>query len=450
MKLGPASLGKEIFSAKFASTRYQRVARAANEAGGVLSVKYFGKNIIIVSDPVIDREFHTKHVSRLKRGGHVYSILRTVLGDGLLTANGSEWLEYRQQLNPSLTDAAVSTYLPSLVDSYAYRFNQWIKLGETSPIVIQREDVLATIYAVNSKLIFGFDIEDEDLQELCEIDFAKNTLVAKLAATPIALPSWFPFSLRAKLNKTCSSSDKVLQKQLDILRDCSKTSQSSPSFLGTEYFEQTNTTRCPLRFGQNKQLDWIKNIFYPATGTTGLSLEWALRVLSTKPCLYETLQNEIDSLVSDDSSIPRVLPTLRKCRAFIFEVLRLYPTIPAVLRTVASDFSFSGGYVPSGSVIITSIYGLHTNPLYWEDPFTFNPDRFDIDTYPNEAYSPFHLGGHVCPGRALAMSELIAALVLIMRRFIIVQQPSLCLVGILNGILVGSSGRDNILLKPKA
>lgn len=442
-------MGKEIFSAKFASTRYQRVARAANEAGGVLSVKYFGKDIVIISDPVVGRELHTTHVSRLKRGDQVYSILRTIVGDGPLTANGSEWLEYRQQLNPSLTDAAVSTYLPSLVDSYAYRFNQWIELGQTSPIAIQREDVLATIYAVISKLVFGFDIDDRDLQELCKIDFAKYTLVGKLAATPIALPSWFPFSLRAKLNKTCSSSDKVLQKQLDILRDCSKTSQSSPSFMDTEYFEQTNTTRCPLHFRHNKQLDLIKNIFYSATMTTGLSLEWALRVLSTNPCLYETLQNEIDSLVSDDSSIPRVLPSLQKCRAFIFEVLRLYPTVPAVVRTVASDISFSGGYVPSGSMVITSIYGLHTNPVYWEDPFSFKPDRFDIDTYANEAYSPFHLGGHVCPGRLLAISELIAALVLIMRRFIIVQQPSLSLVGILRGPLVSSSGQDNILLKPK-
>ena len=90
--------------------------------------------------------------------------------------------------------------------------------------------------------------------------------------------------------------------------------------------------------------------------TTGLALDWALRILSAKPHVIEVLQHEVDSLVGDDYSIPMALPSLKNCRGFVLEVLRLYSTATAVTKAVACDISYSGGFIPRGSFLITSIY----------------------------------------------------------------------------------------------
>ena len=446
MASGSAALGNYIFSPKFTPIRYQRVAKAANEAGGIALAKYFGRNYFLISDPLVARELHTTHVSSLKRG-RTYALLQRIVGDGPLTADGSEWLHHRQQLNPSLTDSAVSAYLPSIVKSYAHNFNQWLQRSSSFPIAISREDVTAVLYSVISKLVFGFSINDDDLRSLCANDFKKNVLLGQIGQVPIALPTWFPFSRNRRLHKLTLGSTEVLQKQLQVYLQRNNHNQPVLCLLNSINAESIAQARCPLHFGKNHLIDLVRNIFYASIMTTSISLEWALRVLSTKPQILDSLRCEIDFFVSDEYSIPTVLPYLRKCKSFILEVLRLYPPAPGVIRTVSREISYTGGTLPRGSTVIASIYGMHTNNLYWEDPFSFRPDRFDLDASPNDAYWPFHTGGHICPGKTLALSELIIALVLIVRRFNVVWQPSLSLEGNLIGPLVSSSGSDSVLLE---
>jgi cytochrome P450 len=76
--------------------------------------------------------------------------------------------------------------------------------------------------------------------------------------------------------------------------------------------------------------------------------------------------------------------------------------------------------VAKGTIALVSIYGVHRNPKYWEDPVQFNPDRFrkksDASTL---AFFPFAQGGHTCLGSHLAIMELKLALIAISQRFIL-------------------------------
>ena len=447
MTSSPASLGKYIFSPKFASIRYQRVAKAANEGGGIVLAKYFGRNYYLISDPLVARGLHTTHISSLKRSGRPYALLKRIVGDGPLTADGSKWLSHRQELNPALTDSAVTAYLPSLVISFTHNFNLWLERSSSFPIAIHRDDVHAVLYSVISKLVFGFSINEADLRSLCANDLEKNMLLGQIGIAPITLPTWFPFSRNRRLHKLALGSTEFLQKQLEIYLERNNYSQPFPSLLHSICAKDVTQTRCPLNFGKNHLIDFVRNIFYSSIMTTSISLEWALRVLSTKPQIRDSLRDEIDYFVSDEYSIPAALPHLRKCRSFMLEVLRLYPPAAGVIRTVSREINHTGRTLSRGSVVITSIYGMHTNNHYWEDPFSFRPDRFDLDAPPNEAYWPFHMGGHICPGKTLALSELLIALILITRRFNIVSQPNLSLEGNIIGPLVSSSGMDTVLLE---
>ena len=73
-----------------------------------------------------------------------------------------------------------------------------------------------------------------------------------------------------------------------------------------------------------------------------------------------------------------------------------------------------GELVPAGYDMGTAIYSLHHNPLYFEDPFEYRPERWLVGGDVSEedvararsAFGPFSLGSRGCVGKALAYREL--------------------------------------------
>lgn len=74
-----------------------------------------------------------------------------------------------------------------------------------------------------------------------------------------------------------------------------------------------------------------------------------------------------------------------------------------------------GHFFPPGVDVGVGIYSIHHNPLYYPDPFVYNPERWLLDSMEvNEvlkesarsAFSPFSKGPRSCVGKGLAMVEL--------------------------------------------
>ena len=147
--------GKEIFSPRNRPIRYQLLAKTANKAGGVAWIKFLGKKILVVSDPLVAKELYTKHDSSLIRSGISNQIITLMVGSSLLTVNGDEWLHLRQDINPSLTDFAVNAYLPSIVDSYVRRFDNCFEGSSSGATSFTPKVFYINSYYAKSKLIFG-------------------------------------------------------------------------------------------------------------------------------------------------------------------------------------------------------------------------------------------------------------------------------------------------------
>lgn len=67
-----------------------------------------------------------------------------------------------------------------------------------------------------------------------------------------------------------------------------------------------------------------------------------------------------------------------------------------------------GEYFPSGTIVGVPTYALHHDERYFQNPFTYNPDRW-LDATESEqrkAFIPFSLGPRGCIGRGVALFEL--------------------------------------------
>ena len=92
---------------------------------------------------------------------------------------------------------------------------------------------------------------------------------------------------------------------------------------------------------------------------------------------------------------------LKYLECCIKETARLFPSAPLVERKVTEDIELNGYRIPAGTSVTCSIFALHRNKEYFEDPLDFKPDRFLPDQAAGRhpfAYVPFSGGPRNCIG----------------------------------------------------
>ena len=85
-------------------------------------------------------------------------------------------------------------------------------------------------------------------------------------------------------------------------------------------------------------------------------------------------------------------------------VCRMYP--PELLtRRVIQSFTLDGHVIPVETLIDIDLFSLHRNPLYWELPDKFMPERF-IEGCGKHLYQylPFSTGHRMCPAKKFMMT----------------------------------------------
>lgn len=92
-------------------------------------------------------------------------------------------------------------------------------------------------------------------------------------------------------------------------------------------------------------------------------------------------------------------------QAIVKETMRLYPAAPlAGLHEAMEDCTVVGYHIPIRTCLIVNLKKLQRDPLVWEDPNEFRPERFltthkDFDVKgQNPQLIPSGSGRRMCPG----------------------------------------------------
>ncbi|KAH7325816.1 cytochrome P450 [Stachybotrys elegans] len=149
------------------------------------------------------------------------------------------------------------------------------------------------------------------------------------------------------------------------------------------------------------------------TSDTLMFLVWSLSQPRNK-VFQEKLRQEVLGIPAESLN-ERGYPTVEasdKCaylQAIIKETLRLYAPLPSYEpRSVQVDSEVDGYAIPADTVVGIQPYTLHRNPEVFEDPLTFNPERWlgPQAAEANRWFWAFSSGGRMCIGLHLAMAEM--------------------------------------------
>ncbi|KAF0553173.1 cytochrome P450 [Gigaspora margarita] len=120
-------------------------------------------------------------------------------------------------------------------------------------------------------------------------------------------------------------------------------------------------------------------------------------------------------LSSDD------LSKLKYYEAIIKETSRVMPVLTFLTRYINEEYEVAGYKWGAGTIFHLNIVGVHSHPEVWPNPEIFNPDRFyGVDDKRSENKGSliiFGGGQRMCPGRKLAMCELLLLMASIYRYF---------------------------------
>lgn len=142
------------------------------------------------------------------------------------------------------------------------------------------------------------------------------------------------------------------------------------------------------------------------------AIEWTMTEILRNPSVRERAQSELDNVTGCKRNIREFdMPRLEYLSAIIAESFRLHPPAPLLMpHETTADCKISGYDIPANTQVLTNIWAYGRDPLTWENPLEFNPDRFR-NTNVSELYRgkdqcrliPFGAGKRICPGISLAL-----------------------------------------------
>ncbi|KAJ8749307.1 hypothetical protein K2173_018789 [Erythroxylum novogranatense] len=161
------------------------------------------------------------------------------------------------------------------------------------------------------------------------------------------------------------------------------------------------------------------------SGSTSITLTWALCLLLNNPKVLKTAQEELDIHVGKGRLVEESdIQKLNYLQAIVKETLRLYPPGPITgIREATEDCYIGSYYVQKGTRLLVNLWKLHRDPRIWENPCEFKPERFltthaDVDFKgQNFEYIPFGSGRRACPAVSLGVQVVHLTLARLLQAF---------------------------------
>ncbi|NP_001079780.1 cytochrome P450 family 46 subfamily A member 1, gene 2 L homeolog [Xenopus laevis] len=166
-------------------------------------------------------------------------------------------------------------------------------------------------------------------------------------------------------------------------------------------------------------LDNFVTFFVAGQETTANQLSFAVMSLGRNPETLKKAQAEIDEVIGSKRDIEyEDLSKLKYLSQVLKETLRLYPTAPGTSRALEKEIVIEGVRIPPNVTVTLNSYVMGRMEQFYEDPLTFNPDRFSPDApKPYFTYFPFSLGPRNCIGQVFSQMEAKVVLAKFLQRY---------------------------------
>ncbi len=338
-------------------------------------------------------------------------ILKPVIGNGLLSAEGEDWRKQRRIVAPTFAPGAVARMAGLMAEATAEQLQSW-------PSETRRVDMAQvatdTTMAIIAKALFSGD------PRLVTREAAKHIeAVISVAGQPrflrmIGLQEYDPSPSMIRMRR----SRRWLRETLGQL-----VRERGPDGGGDDFFGGLmRALYADLPPDEAAELAVDNALTFYAAGheTTATALSWAIYLLAGQPELQEEARAEaLANLDGDVATLAERLPLLRQ---ILDETMRLYPSALQLIREAVADDDMLGVPAKKGELMFIYPWIVHRHRQLWDNPDGFDHHRFAPENKAQQhrfQYIPFGVGPRICVGARFAITEALIILAhwLSVRRF---------------------------------
>jgi len=327
----------------------------------------FGE-ILIVSDPDGVRRVLVDNLANYPKGDFENRIFTAMFGEGLLSAEPAKWRVHRKVMAPAFDPRSVTAYAPAMAEATQIFARHWDALGPDAVIDMAKEMKALTLQII-CRTMFSSDADE----------------LMTLAGTALGLISTaLDFGLLDVL--PIIGSARVKKKEASIHADFAAMDGAIFRMIAER---EKNLSDAPK--------DLLTRLIAAKDPDNGAGLN------------AQEIRDEVIAVLAGRTPGADDLPNLTYTRMVLEEVMRLYPPVPGIsVRVAQKADEICGTKVKAGTKIFIAPWVLHRHRRLWDDPETFDPERFSPENSAGRArfaYLPFGGGPRICIGAMLAMTE---------------------------------------------
>ncbi len=411
MNRPPGPRGRAVFGFFGGGKPGRMVAFLQNTArryGPISSFRLLHQHIYVVDDPALIQEILVTRQHEFIRDTGA-TLLRELIGDGLLTREEPLHRERRRVLQPAFHRTQISSYAADMVSESVQTAAAW-KAGAS---IDAGKEMRRLTLSIVGRSLFGTDFQgsaDRIAVVLQKVLHRSRWLgPGFMVLEPLALQyrKWFPHGRSLFFQKERAELEQVI---LPIVAQRRAKEGNDVVSLMLHHLSDSDIA------------NEIVTFVLAGHETTATALTWAWYLIARHPQVEQKLHAELDTVLGDREPTLDDLPQLRYTGQVFTETLRLYPPAIAFGRRPKEELELGGYTVPKGASILLSPYITQRNEKFFPHPEEFEPERWETADPPKFAYFPFGGGAKMCIGDGFARMEGVLALAAIAQRWRLVLE----------------------------
>jgi cytochrome P450 len=372
-----------------------------------------GGPLLVANDPGLIRHVLVDNATNYKMARVRQLLLKPILREGLLTAEGQGWKRSRKAMAPVFTPRHITGFAKPMLT----RSREFVKRYEGATATDIARDMTAITYDILAETLFSNEIAGEHGSFEHQVDRLLETMGRVDPLDLLGAPAWLPRLTRLRGRRVLAYFRKVVADTIAMRRD---KLASDPKNSPDDFLTLLLRTEGPDGLSRDEIEDNIITFIGAGHETTARALGWTLYCLAEAPWEREKVEAEIDMVLASEPDPSKWLEKMPATRAAFEEAMRLYPPAASISREAIAPDTYRDLTIPKGAQVQIMPWTIHRHRKLWQNPEAFMPERFlpenreAIDRY---QYLPFGAGPRVCIGASFAMQEAVIVLGVLMSRF---------------------------------
>jgi cytochrome P450 len=377
--------------------------RALYDEQGLVRYRTRFLDSVLVSEPELIHDILVARADFFRRDDVARQLLSPMVGPtSLFMAEGADWRWQRRAAAPTFRHDKLLAFVPTFSTIAVRQVKRWRAAPRERPVDVAAAMAQTTFEVVVDTVLGGAGAVDAQ-------GFAR-ALTTELDSFPwrfilssFRAPSWLPYPGRRRAARAREHMLREAARLVTQRRQVPSARADLLDLLLQARDEQTGRVMSDDELVRN-----LTAFILAGHETTAVALTWTLWLLAKYPDVQDQVAAEAQATIGSGAVESQHVDRLTFTRQVLQEAMRLYPPVPAISRQPLAPLALGGERLSPATQVMITIYPLHRNRRVWQNPHSFDPDRFAVEqtkARPRCAYLPFGAGPRICIGASFAMIE---------------------------------------------